>query len=634
MLLQRVHIGHYRALRDCSIDLSDHTVFVGQNGAGKSTVLQAIRFFFDSSSNVSEDDQTYGSDEPLAVTVTLAELADHELESYADVLDGEHKLTVTKRCNPGEPAHYTVRGARYPGFDELRALNDESATAYRTAYKQFVEDHPEYPLTVPRSAPDCKAELIKWERQHPEGLSEADVDFSFERSTRLQLISTTRLIHVPAVHDAADDFRGGKTPLGQMIDALVTTQLEEKPAITELRERWDAEYQSVMEKTGASELQELSSRLSGVIGDFVPGASVTFSWEDEHPVVPIPAVRSQINEDGVPTDVSYQGHGMQRALIMALLQAYDEHARSRTQSESGTSSPTHILLLIEEPELYQHPPRARHISRVLMKLASEPRLNAHFRILSTTHSPNFVSVENLESIRIVRKEPASGIPIRRINALTLSLICEEYAKVTEKEPLTEAELRRTLHVLDQPLREAFFASSVVLTEGVGDVGVLAAECAHLGHDLEAKGIVVTSISGKGLIPIAIVILSLLGIQHYVVFDSDSDEQLRENQEILRLLNAAPDDIPSLGSPATAVRNNYAVLNQKMETVVSEEFGDAVVRKCVAKTAEIYNRKHGDVMKNPVTAAHVITLLHEQGKRSKTLEAIVSKLSELGIVGPK
>ncbi len=628
MLPTRIEIGHYRALRDCAVALDDNTVLVGQNGAGKSSVLQALRFFFDVASSLSEQDQSYGSDDPVSVTITLDELNAEELAQYAEFLDDRQRLIVTKQCLPGSAARYVVRGMKYPGFDGIRKFSGEGATVFSTAYKQFIDDHPEYGLSKPRSAAECKAELARWEREHPDQLIEADVDFEFQGSTKTQVIATTRLVYVPAVHDVADDFKAGRSPLGQMIEALVTAQLEEKPEIVELRERWDREYQELFGDRGNAELDDLAKRLSTAIGEFVPGASVRFAWEEEHPQVPIPEVRSEISEDGIPTDITHQGHGMQRAMVMALLQAYDEHLRSKSALEDDAKSVAHILLLIEEPELYQHPPRARHIRRVLNKLATEKRGNARFRIVSTTHSPDFVSMDDLETIRIVRKEgDGVGVPRRHIGSITINDVLQAFAERTG-ELLTEPELRRGLHVLGGALREALFASAVVLTEGVGDVGVLSAESQHRGVDLEAKGVVMAPLGGKGLLPLAIVILSLLGIRHYIVFDADDAARLPENQRLLRLLNAAPADVPVVGAPPTAVRDNYAVLHPEIEDVLKRDFGQRPYEDCIARAATLFGKRPKEVMKNPAAAAHVIDLLHERGLRSQTLEEIIDKLSRL------
>ena len=414
-----------------------------------------------------------------------------------------------------------------------------------------------------------------------------------------------------------------------MIDALVTSKIQERSDVAALREQWENDYKKLFPAGGTEDLAALSSRLSAAVATFVPGAAVTLAWSEEHPEVPIPDVWSEVSEDGVPTDIDHQGHGMQRAMIIALLQAHDDHIRSLQGSESADSA-THILLLIEEPELYQHPPRARHFRRLLKKLASDSSARARFRIVSSTHSPNFVSLDDLDSVRVVSKKYSGpgNVPVRDISALSLPEIREKYALATGNTSLTETDIRKNLHVLNAPLREAFFASAIVLTEGVSDIGVLEAVSDHMGVDVEAKGIVLASMGGKGLIPLAIVILKSMGIRNYIIFDSDSAAQLADNQLILRLVGAPPADIPQAGELKTTIRDSYAVLHTEMEDVLKRDFGEANYNQCVAETAALFGKKPDQVMKNPAAARYVIDLLHARGLTSPTLESIISKISAL------
>ncbi|MGI8961818.1 MAG: TOPRIM nucleotidyl transferase/hydrolase domain-containing protein [Bryobacteraceae bacterium] len=207
-----------------------------------------------------------------------------------------------------------------------------------------------------------------------------------------------------------------------------------------------------------------------------------------------------------------------------------------------------------------------------------------------------------------------------------------YAKAIGKQPLSEPELRKRLHALDAPLREAFFTSALVLTEGVSDIGVLAAEAEKADIDLEALGIVAAPFDGKGQLPLAVTILSLLGIAHFAIFDSDGPQQAQDNRDLLSALRADPSDIPDSGVPETMVRANYAVLNRNLEFILARDFGEADYTECVRAAGLMYGSNIDKVMKNPVSAQAVIRLLHQRGKSSATLENIVKSISALTIVG--
>ena len=43
MYLKEVHIKNFRSIKECKVSLDDFTVFIGENNAGKTTILDAIR---------------------------------------------------------------------------------------------------------------------------------------------------------------------------------------------------------------------------------------------------------------------------------------------------------------------------------------------------------------------------------------------------------------------------------------------------------------------------------------------------------------------------------------------------------------------------------------------------------------
>ena len=97
--------------------------------------------------------------------------------------------------------------------------------------------------------------------------------------------------------------------------------------------------------------------------------------------------------NSITTDVSRQGHGVQRAVIAMLQALVPDHEALETGDDS-TYNRT-LLLSIEEPEIYQHPIRARSFARVLTTLAAR----ADVQVIVATHSPHFVRPEHYPAIR-------------------------------------------------------------------------------------------------------------------------------------------------------------------------------------------------------------------------------------------
>jgi len=624
MLPTKVVVNHYRALRDCSVDLSDYTALVGQNGAGKSTVLQALRFFFDPSKGADSTDAHEGCEDGIAVTVTLADLSEPEREQYAEFLADDGTLTVTKHSSPEQTSHYSVRGRTYPPFAALRDLFQEKAMVFQQAYKDFVSQHPDLELNVPRSSDAQKLELRRFEKAHPEKLVESDLPFTFVEATKTDLIPTTRILYVPAVHEAVEDFEGTRSTLSRMINVMVMPRVEENTDFIALQGELQERYQELFHTSLANALEPLAASINRSLGQYVPGAVLALQWEDGVPQIHAPEVRSTISEDGPAISVERQGHGLQRALIMALLQAYDEHGRSRG-AEAGDDD-THVCLLIEEPELYQHPPRARHFRRLLRRLATVQSAGTHFRVVVTTHSPHFISLTDLEDIRLVRRTSRDGHTVREISSLTIEDVCRSYKQLTD-EDLAPVELQRNLHVLE-PLKEALFATGVVLTEGPSDVGVLAAACQHESFDYEALGIGFIAMGGKGILCQALVMVRLLGLSSYVIFDGDSKEQLLEDRRLLKLLGAKDEDIPRVGTPPEQIRSNYTMLQKDMEATLERDFGSVAYKQCLEETAVTFGIRPARVSKNPLGIEYLVTTLYGRGLSSPTLQSIIGHFRNL------
>lgn len=275
-----------------------------------------------------------------------------------------------------------------------------------------------------------------------------------------------------------------------------------------------------------------------------------------------------VADDGVPTDVAHQGHGFQRALLMAVL---NELARAEDEGDVPA-----VFLAIEEPELYQHPLQARHFARVLGDLPR--RDEGAFQVAYATHSQFFIEPSRYERLRRFTRRRADGERI--VTTATTPGVAAKLEGIIDADRIPQ----RIKLTLDRQVAEAVFADVVVLVEGKTDAGLLSGIADRTGG-FEAEGVAIVNVEGKSKIPLAAAVLGELGIPLYVVFDADEGKESRlraragDDQEALARIPAEVDNTIRLNR--TLLRMSGADEEDWPDTRASERytvFGDTIERE--------------------------------------------------------
>ena len=248
----------------------------------------------------------------------------------------------------------------------------------------------------------------------------------------------THFIHVPAVRDAAVDVAEGRGKvMTEIMDLVVRATLAGREDLTTLEREAQEKYDEIMAPGSVPELDTLAGRLTTTLKTYVADASVEMKWLTKGGVsISLPKADVRLVEDGYATTVMRTGHGLQRAFILTMLQhlaaaqassgqeASQDNAEEDTTADAqsdDTSDSSAIVAMpslvlgIEEPELYQHPNRQRHLANIFLQLASGaiPGVAPKTQILYTTHSPLFVGIDRFDQVRVLRKHP-NGIDMPKI----------------------------------------------------------------------------------------------------------------------------------------------------------------------------------------------------------------------------
>jgi putative ATP-dependent endonuclease of the OLD family len=627
VIVRRLIVRNYRALREVDVELGGLTYLVGRNGAGKSTILSALGVFFRQVRIHAEDFTLDDASRPMEIEVTFGRLgreAESEFARY--VRAGE--LTVTKRISVADGTlieRYYAKALRFSGFNPIRAESGRARIdAYRAARATWT-------LPAATSAAAVDEALLRWEEEHPDALELAEDDGSFFGFTNVGVGKISKyvdLVLVPAVRDAAIDAAETRdSTLRRLVDAVIRRSLDIDAELTRYRQEMADGYRAILEQPQLS-LESLETRMTASIERFAPGTSVKLRWnEATEPEIPSPAAIARLADDGLEGDIVSKGHGLQRAYVMAALQALAEvEAERETGGEQAT--PRGLLLAVEEPELYQHPAQARHIARTFAHLTAG---TSQVQIIACTHSPIFIDIRSFESLRVVRKRPAALTETARATLEgAAAALGVAHAHVGQ---YTGEGLRPGLRGLLNPyLSEAFFSDFVVLVEGEEDKAIL--EPILSGHrdwtHLTSKAVVVTPVGGKKNLDKLVVILAQLGIPHYVVFDADGEQG--EDREDIGRTNIALQRLVGVSEPeehpATGAHESFAVFSPNLSRCLKGEIGETewlTYRDRACREFGIEVRTHVD--KNAEVVGRMLELADADGRSSpginRCADAIIS-----------
>jgi len=630
MKIKSIRIENFRSFQDETVLLNKYSCFVGPNGAGKSSVLAALNVFFKDSSSFDpsnlEDEDYFCKDisKPIRITVTFNDLSENAVEELSDYVR-QNELVVTAEAvfDPttgfGSVKHYGQR----LGIDEFRVYFEQhkakaSAADLNTIYSGLQQQFPDLPNA---GSKDAKADTLRaYEAERPDRcilIPSEDSFYGINSTGKLSKFVTW--VYVPAVKDAGEEVQEAKnTALGKLIERTVRTRVNFDEEITALRDETHAKYQELLERNRAG-LTEISESLQRRLGDWAhPDVHLGMEWlSDPKKSITIqqPVAGIKTGEGDFIGSLARMGHGLQRSYLLALLQ---ELANS-----DAPNAPT-LILGCEEPELYQHPPQARHLADVFVDLAE-----GNNQIIVTTHSPLFVHGDGFEDIRLTRKiNNATGSKVRNVE---FQKLCDRIRVARGENPNERITgLIAKIHQALQPnIAEMFFARAPILVEGLEDVSYITAELHISDHWTEFRrlGCHIIPVGGKDKLIQPLAIAKELGLPVYVVFDADGNttrpdhrtQHERDNSAIFNLLEVVCEPFPT----DTVVGASHTVWKHNLTETVKSDFGADYQR--ITDLVRVHYAQEGGLEKNDLFIAEWLTAAYNETLRSPNLSTLCDSI---------
>ena len=161
-------------------------------------------------------------------------------------------------------------------------------------------------------------------------------------------------------------------------------------------------YDKLMKKItdGANEMfdqtkygSNLQEDINKYLTELAPNYKLMINFTDSDQEIKPPKSNITINENNKQIPLSNVGQGLQRSFIISTIRTLNESYKQ----DHDNSASTIKIIMIDEPELFQHPNQQKHFWDVLRNFAD------HAQIIFSTHSPYFISLKHFNAIHQISK---------------------------------------------------------------------------------------------------------------------------------------------------------------------------------------------------------------------------------------
>lgn len=471
MKLKKIRIQNFRAHRDTELPLSQFGCLIGENNAGKSSVLHALHFALKGSPPSKLEAADFNNPQmPVRVEIDIADITPDDLmritdesqrTSVAHVLtEGNLTLVRTAPLVGKTALQYLQLIPKDDKWDlsELTAeMKGKSGSKLREAAVARIPEL-DAVLEAKPTQTTIKAlreNLIKALPREEFSLRESPLPTGIEAAIRPLL---PEVIYIEAVKDASAETKTtDSSTFGKLLKILLDEVADQFSGIEKAFSMVQRKLSRIPKADGLEddfrldEVKMIESTIENFVQESFPGVSLRMD-------VPAPELRTILGgaelriDDGHEGLISNKGDGLKRTVAFAILRAYMSlrDGELSRKPEKNARRPSY-LLLFEEPELYLHPRAQRQLFDALARFAQD------HPVMVTTHSPLFFSAESTSSFVKLQKVSAESDGAAMVRALPLDF----------RHHLSARDAFQI--VCHENNEAALFSRKVVLVEGESDV---------------------------------------------------------------------------------------------------------------------------------------------------------------------
>ncbi|PXV74832.1 ATP-dependent endonuclease [Pantoea sp. PNA 03-3] len=318
-------------------------IFVGENNSGKSTIFECLDFIKDSTK---KDPETLLNKSNPAMTLN----------------DFMVEVVYTGNVSGSITAH---------------VQSNKNRSFLSCIYQHGGSEHFKVKRSWDRNFPDDIKKINFWDHANGSYSNPSGIDAPFKKFYDNNFIW--------ADTNPSDESKfGASTICGSLLKEIAlghTSTLE--------YQNFQSSYHGLFNNPASqlrSKIAQIESQVQNIFSSQFGMANISFSFE-ELQIENFFKTASIIIDDGVSVPMSEKGHGMQRAVALALLQVY----ANITSNVANAAVSKPFYFFIDEPELCLHPTGQKKLLDALMVLSKTKQ------VFISTHSPFMLSSPHLKN---------------------------------------------------------------------------------------------------------------------------------------------------------------------------------------------------------------------------------------------
>lgn len=400
MKLKSIHLKNFRGFKEyTTIEFNDLTCLVGKNDAGKSTILEALDFFFNEGGSngiikIDKDDLSVGTTESeILIGATFTDIPekiiiDTSVETSLKeefLLNKEGNLQVHKTIkvsNSSSKVSSTKLIANYP-------KNIENVHSLKLADLKKIAKEKSIKVSDERVSSLYRKEILKSYKTND--LEEIEVETKTEGGKTIW----EELKKYLPMYSLFQSDRKNQDKDGEVQDPMkeAIKEVLSQPNIVSILDGISSQVTEAVKDVTERTLEELKNINPEIASELKPEIPKKIEWDKIFNF----GLKS---DNGIP--LNKRGSGVRRMILLSFFRAQAEKRKEQKNDNN-------VIYALEEPETAQHPTYQSMLIESLINLSESDNT----QIIFTTHSPELCNMVCRDSLRLIDKSEGNvifGVP--------------------------------------------------------------------------------------------------------------------------------------------------------------------------------------------------------------------------------